>query len=92
MKNLREKFSFELKQRILLLWNINHNDKCEKVDLGLPNFYDVLNDNKQPLAIYTLHLESGKKVNKDDLTSSFKEYIDYLSNKTIECLTEKEIS
>lgn len=92
MSNLREKFQSELKQRILLLWNVNNNDKCNKVDLGLPDFYDVVYNKKSPKPIYCLHLESGKQVNKSDLKSCFIEYVDYLSDKTIECLRQTKIS
>tara|TARA_B100001093_G_scaffold49800_1_gene42328 strand:- start:6067 stop:6345 length:279 start_codon:yes stop_codon:yes gene_type:complete len=92
MRNFRNQFSQEVKQSILLLWNINNSEECVKVDLGLPNFFDVIHENKKPKLEYTINLKNGSKVEQKDLKDSFKSYVNYLSTKTLECLSNKNKS
>ena len=92
MNNLQSRFKLEMSKTILLLWNLNNDEQCNRVDISLPNFDKLIYENKMPELIYTIRFSSGKVIHKNDVQKSLKDFTTYLSKKTIECLTQKEIS
>ncbi len=92
MNNLEAKFSIEMKKTILLLWNLNNREQCEKVDFSTTNFDKLIYENKKPKFVYTIRLSNGNTIHKDQVNKTFKNFVNYLSCKTIECLTNREIS
>jgi len=92
MNDLEIKFLKRIKQSIKQLWDINNNVKCTEVFITVSNFDKNVHQNKSPNLVYVIDLEDGKSVHHSLVTESFGNFVNYLSKKTLECLTQKEIS
>lgn len=92
MNNLESKFTIQMKKSILLLWNLNNDEQCNRVDISSPNFQKLIYENKMPKLIYTIHLSSGKVIHKNNVQKSFRDFTAHISKQTIKCLIKKEIS
>jgi len=92
MNDLEYRFLKQIKQSIKQLWDINNNVKCTEVFITVPNFDKDVYENKSLNLVYIIDLEDGKSVHHSLVTESFGNFVNYLSKKTLECLTQKEIS
>ena len=92
MNDLEVRFQNEMSKRILLLWNLNNRDQCTSVDIATQNFSKLIYENKEPQFDYTIKLTDGSAIREDQINTSFKSFVKYLSSKTLESLTSNEIS
>ncbi len=90
MKNLQERFYQEMVNNITQLWDINNVNKCENIDLSLPNFNKTIHEKKLPKLVYKINLQNGTSVNCKETNSSFKDFVKYLSKITLQTLLENK--